>query len=286
MRKTICQSIFLYTTVIFCLSSCVQQKQIAYFQKAMNQSDTLAISTAYTPRIQTGDILAVPIGSLNPIASSFFNPFSTMPVTSDNSSATLPTNNTPGTGGATSPGSGSVSPSLVQSSAPGFLVDANGTIELPIIGVIKVAGLTTIEAKDLIKSKLKQYLKEPTVNVRFLNYKISVLGEVLHPSVYVIPNETITLPEALGLAGDMTIFGRRDNVLIIRDVNGKKEFGRVNLNSRELFSSPYYYLHANDVIYVEPNKGRIAQTDKVYQLLPVILSALSLISIILIYSKK
>jgi polysaccharide export outer membrane protein len=108
----------------------------------------------------------------------------------------------------------------------------------------------------------------------------------MRPSVYVIPNETITLPEALGLAGDMTIFGKRDNVLVIRDTNGKKEFGRVNLNNRDLFSSPYYYLHANDVVYVEPSKGRIAQTDRTYQLLPVILSALSFLSIIVIYSKK
>ena len=280
MKKTLCQYIFLSITALFCLSSCVQQKQIAYFQKALNQSDTLAIAQAYIPKIQPGDILAIPISSLNPLASSFFNPFSTMPVTNDNSTPSPVQGNNSST---VTPTAGS---SLVQSSAPGYLVDANGAVEIPILGTIKLAGLTTIEAKELIKSKLKQLLKEPTVSVRFLNYKISVLGEVMRPSVYVIPNETISLPEALGLAGDMTIFGRRDNVLVIRDTNGKKEFGRVNLNSRELFNSPYYYLHANDVIYVEPGKGRIAQTDKIYQLLPVILSALSLISIILIYSKK
>jgi polysaccharide export outer membrane protein len=234
----------------------------------------------YIPKIQSGDILAINVGSLNPLASSFFNPFSSMPITGDNASSAA--TNSSGAGTSIS----SSSPALVQSSAPGFLVDATGSIDYPIIGTVKVAGLTTIEVKDMIKNKLKQYLKEPTVNVRFLNYKISVLGEVLHPSVYVIPNETITLPEALGLAGDMTIFGKRDNVLVIRDTNGKKEFGKVNLNSRDLFSSPYYYLHANDVVYVEPSKGRTAQTDKIYQLLPVMLSALSLISIILIYSKR
>jgi polysaccharide export outer membrane protein len=165
-------------------------------------------------------------------------------------------------------------------------VDANGAIELPLIGSLKVAGLTTMQARDTIKAKLTKYLKEPTVNIRFLNYKISVLGEVQRPSVYVIPNETITLPEALGLAGDMTIYGKRGNVLIIRDNNGKKEFGRVDLNSRDLFSSPYYYLHANDVVYVEPSAGRIAQTDKIYQITPIILSALSFLSIIVLYSKK
>jgi polysaccharide export outer membrane protein len=277
MKKTFYRYVFLYAAIIFCLSSCIQQKQIAYFQKALNQSDTIAIAQAYIPKIQPGDILSVPIGSLNPIASSFFNPFSTAPVPTDNG--------TPSPSDLSS-SANSISPSLVQQSAPGYLVDANGNIEIPIIGTVKVAGLTTIEARELIKSKLQKLLKEPTVNVRFLNYKVSVLGEVLRPSVYVIPNETITLPEALGLAGDMTIYGKRENVLVIRDVNGKKEFARVNLNSRDLFSSPYYYLHANDVVYVEPSSGKTAQTDKIYQILPIVLSALSFISIIFVYSKR
>lgn len=256
-------------------SSCVNQKQIAYFQKGINQSDTMAVAKAYIPKIQPGDILAINVGSLNPVASSFFNPYSTTPVTSDNSSGVSAGSSSTGT-----------VPVTAQSSAPGFLVDSAGTIELPLIGTLKIAGLNTSDARDTIKNRLKTYLKEPTVNVRFLNYKISVMGEVAKPSVYVIPNERITIPEALSMAGDMTIFGKRENVLVIRDENGKKEFGHVNLTSREVYTSPYYYLHANDIVYVEPGKGRIAQTDKVYQILPVILSALSLISIIVAYSHK
>lgn len=278
MRKNIYQNIFLYLTVIFCLSSCVNQKQIAYFQKGLNQPDTIAVAQAFIPKIQPGDILSIPIGSLNPFASSFFNPFASLQGSNNNATSNQPNASSAATTG--------TAPSLVQSAAPGYLVDAAGTIELPLIGNIKVSGLTTIEAKDLIKEKVKLYLKEPTVVVRFLNYKISVLGEVLRPSVYVIPNETITLPEALGLAGDMTIYGKRENVLVIRDENGKKVFGRVDLTTRNLYNSPYYYLHANDIVYVEPGKGRIAQTDKIYQLLPVVLSALSLISVIFIYSRK
>ncbi len=277
MKKNIYHYFFILFVSVIGLSSCVQQKQIAYFQKSLGGSDTLAVAQAYIPKIQPGDILDIPIGSLNPVASSFFNPYSNVPVKTDNT--TTPSSMS----GATAPVS---SPSLVQSSAPGYLVDANGNIEMPLVGTVKVAGLTTIAAKDTIKNRVKLFLKEPTVNVRLLNYKISVLGEVQRPSVYVIPNETITLPEALGLAGDMTIFGKRDNVLVIRDNNGKKEFGRIDLNSREVFSSPYYYLHANDVVYVEPSKGRIAQTDKTYQLLPIVISALSFISIIVVYSKR
>ena len=274
MKQKFYQYIFLYATIVLFLSSCVQQKQIAYFQKELNQSDTIAVAQVYIPKIQPGDILSIPIGSLNPVASSFFNPYSTLPVTTDNNSSSMQ-----------SPASANLAPVLSQTTAPGYLVDAEGNIEIPVLGVIKIAGLTTSQARDVLKNRLKLYVKEPTVNVRFLNYKISVMGEVARPSVYVIPNETITLPEALSLAGDMTIFGKRDNVLVIRDVNGKRNLW-VNLNTRDVYNSPYYYLHSNDVIYVEPNGGRIAQTDRIYTVLPIILSALSLISIIVLYSKK
>jgi len=177
----------------------------------------------------------------------------------------------------------STAPALTQSSSPGFLVDASGNIELPLIGVLKVSGLTTVEARDTIKRHLLTYLKEPTVTVRISNYKISVLGEVAKPSVYVIPNEQITLPEALSMAGDLTIFAKRNNVQIIRDVNGKKEFGTINLNSRDVFNSPYYYLHANDVVYVEPGKSKAQVNDRTYILVP---SVVSLITAIILLTKN
>lgn len=273
-KKPYLGRLFLLLSIIVLSSSCVNQKKIAYFQKG-NQPDTLDLPKAYTPKIQPGDILSIMVGSLNPIASGFFNPYSTSSATMDNGSSDGGSSGSKGSGG-----------SAANTSAPGFLVDSAGTIELPLIGSIEIAGMTTSEAREVIKSKLKSYLKEPTVNVRFLNYKISVMGEVMHPSVYVIPNETITLPEALSMAGDLTIFGRRDNILIIRNDNGKKEFGTVNLTSRNLFQSPYYYLHANDVVYVEPGKQRIAQTDRAYQVIPLLLSAASLLIIILEFSAR
>jgi len=165
------------------------------------------------------------------------------------------------------------------------LVDSAGIVELPLIGAIKVAGLTTSTARDTIKNRLKIYLKEPTVNVRFLNYKISVIGEVTKPSVYVIPNERITLPEALSIAGDLTPFGRRDNILVIRDVDGKKVFGHVDLSTREVYNSPYYYLHANDVVYIEPSKDRTEQASIAFRIIPIALSAISVLVIALYYSK-
>ncbi|HEY4324208.1 MAG TPA: polysaccharide biosynthesis/export family protein [Mucilaginibacter sp.] len=273
MKKNIYEIIFLFLTIAVLLTSCINQKQIAYFQKAPNQSDTIAVAKAYVPKIQPGDILSIAIGSLNPLASSFFNPYSTMPIDNNTQSQNVGTPQTSG-----------LSSSPTQPIAPGYLVDVAGNIELPLLGPIRVEGLTTVQAKELVKNKLKLYLKEPTVNVRLLNYRISVMGEVMHPSVYIIPNESVTLPEALSMAGDMTIFGKRENVLVIRDINGKKEFGRVDLTTRDVYNSPYYYLHSNDIVYVEPGKGRIAQTDKTYQILPIILSALSFIAIIFTYS--
>jgi polysaccharide export outer membrane protein len=269
MKKNIYRNFFLFFITLVTFSSCVSQKEIAYFQKGINGKDTISTPEIYVPKVQPGDILSIYISSLNPAASSFFNPYSTVPITGDPSTGTV-SNGSP----------------QVSQTAPGFLVDVNGMIELPLIGTVKIAGLATTEVRDMIKSRLKTYLKEPTVNVRFLNYKISVMGEVSRPSVYVIPNEKVTLPEALSLAGDITIFGKRNNVLIIRDNNGKKEFGRVDLTTRDVYTSPYYYLHANDVVYVEPSKGRTAQTDKTYQILPIILSALSFLSIIFVYSRR
>jgi len=124
-----------------------------------------------------------------------------------------------------------------------------------------VQGKTTDSVREEIKTKAATYYKDPVVNVRFANFKITVLGEVNKPSTYVMPNEKVTLLDALGAAGDLTIYGKRENVLLIRDNNGKKEFVRLNLNQSNIFSSPYFYLHQGDVVYVEPNKSKVSSTD-------------------------
>ncbi len=162
----------------------------------------------------------------------------------------------------------------------GYLVDNTGAIELPVLGKVAVAGQTANQVKDRLRESLREYLKEPTVTIRNLNFRISVMGEVMRPSLFTIPNEQITLLEALSLSGDITIYGRRENVLIIREEDGKRTFARVDLTRRDLFSSPYYYLHPNDVVYVEPGKARAATADRTNQLLPIALSALSFVAII------
>jgi len=131
--------------------------------------------------------------------------------------------------------------------------------------------------KQLVDKKL---LIDPIVSVRFQNFRVTVLGEVRNPSVIPVPSEKISLLEAIGLAGDLTIYAKRDNVLVIREENGEKTVKRMNLNSTELFTSPYYYLKSNDVVYVEPNKTKIATAGRAQVWMPVVFSALSFLTIV------
>ncbi|HRN99265.1 MAG TPA: polysaccharide biosynthesis/export family protein, partial [Flavobacterium sp.] len=138
-----------------------------------------------------------------------------------------------------------------------YLIDNQGYIDFPVLGRVKLSGLTRTEAREKLVKMLSEYIVNPTVNFRIVNYKVSVLGEVLRPGNYNSQGERITLLEALGLAGDLTIYGRRDNILLIRETEGKKEHTRINLADAGFIDSPYYYLKQNDIIYVEPNKTKI-----------------------------
>ncbi|MDP4289953.1 MAG: polysaccharide biosynthesis/export family protein [Bacteroidota bacterium] len=246
------------------IASCISQKKVSYFQPTDKINDTVSsdVILKYTHRLRAGDIINVGVSSISPEANTMFNPYSILQQFSyQNTQA----NN--------------LSPAI------GYMIDDEGAISIPMVGKIIVAGLNTKEASDLIVQKLEKYLINPTVNVRILNYSVSVLGEVARPSVYNIPNERVTLPEVLSLAGDLTIYANRNNVLIIREKNGKREFARVDLTKRDVFNSPFYYLQPNDVIYVEPGVGKTTSTDRTVLLAPTILSGLSLITVILTYIK-
>lgn len=259
--------ILLVTLISLTTTSCISKKKINYFQANQigNDIQSLDIDHKYIAKLQPGDILSILVSSLSPEASEMFNPY--MPnINSVAAQQTLQT---------TSP-----------IAATGYLVNHEGCITIPMIGKVIVSGLTTEEVTDLITTKLDKYLEQPTVNIRILNFKISVLGEVNRPAVYTIPNEEVTLPEALAMAGDLTIYGKRSNVMLIRNINGKRQFNRVNMTKRDLFNSPFYYLQANDVIYVEPASGKITSTDRTVQLAPLILSALSLITVLIVNSHK
>lgn len=138
-----------------------------------------------------------------------------------------------------------------------YLIDNTGFIDFPVIGKIKIGGLTRTEANKKLVEAVSEYITKPSINLSILNFKISVLGEVYRPGSYVIQSERITLLEALSKAGDLTIYGKRNNLLVIREVEGKKTYSRVDITSANFLNSPFYYLAQNDVIVVEPNKTKI-----------------------------
>ena len=168
----------------------------------------------------------------------------------------------------------------------GYLVDKDGQIELPFIGKIKVSGLTTSEARDTIIKAADKLFNSPIVNVRLVNFKVTVLGEVNRPSTYVMPSEKVTIFDAIGLAGDLTLYGKRESVLLMRDSTGdNRQVVRLDLNSKNIVSSPFFYLKPNDVVYIEPNQNRLASTDvattRRFTILTTVLGVLTAVSILL-----
>lgn len=255
--KSLKIAIILIAIALF--SSCVSSKKIAYFQdiQSINQAKLENAVPFAEPTIQPDDILSINVFTLNPQSGAIVNQAAT--------------NNILG---------GSANTAVAAQLVSGFLVDRNGDVELSLIGKVKVAGLTTYQARELVREKASVFYKEPNVQLRFANFKVSVLGEVNTPSTYTLPNEKVTILDALSLAGDLTIYGRRENVLIVRDNNGKKEFSRLDLNSSNIFNSPFYYLKQNDVIYVEPNKRKVSASNSAQiQTIGVIASVLSVIVI-------
>ncbi len=146
-----------------------------------------------------------------------------------------------------------------------------------------MAGLTKMELTEFLRKTLvdKQLLLDPVVAIRFLNFRITVLGEVTRPMVVAVPNEKISLLEAIGMAGDLSIYARRDRILLIREEKGKRMMKRLNLNTGEIFNSPYYYLKSNDILYVEPNKSKIFSSSNARVILPIVFSALSVVAIVI-----
>lgn len=250
--------VLIFVLATLSLQSCVSSRQIVYFQTDSTSLNRIRAAEVYVPRIRPGDVLSINVSSLSQEASTFFNPPALM---RDPAYRVPPTTN-------------------FLPEMDGYLVSPGGTIEFPMLGELAVGQLTVSECGKLIREKLKPFLKEPNVNVRNQNFRISVLGEVARPALFTVPNDQITLIEALSLAGDATIYGRRDNVLIIREENGEKTFARIDLTRRDLFRSPYYYLRPNDVVYVEPGKARVANADRLYLIVPTVLSALSFLAII------
>lgn len=236
-------------------SSCGNTRQITYLQ---GKFDTAALSQVQViePTIQKGDLVSIIVYSDNPAATALYN----QPVIMSNSASTgtSATNSGGGTGSMAGAQSAAGSPTT-----PGYLVDENGNIQFQGLGLLHIEGLTKTQLKNLLDSSLKDFLTHPYFTIRFLNYKFTMLGEVARPGVFAIPGEHVSLFEAMGMAGDLTFFGRRDNVLIIREQDGKRQFKRLDLTKPEVIASPFFYLQQGDVVYVEATKKKIAANDQV-----------------------
>ncbi|TAI48589.1 polysaccharide biosynthesis/export family protein [Flagellimonas allohymeniacidonis] len=204
--------------------SCASKQEVVYFQDAQ-EFETLVDDNSFTTKFKVDDLISINVSTLDPEASAPFNLFR----------------------GAEE---GGIRPEQVN-----YLVDKNGEIDFPVIGKVKIAGLSPSETQELLTEKLKDYLKNPIINIRIRNFTVTILGAVNRPGTYQVNGEQITILEAIGLAGDINIKGRRDNVMVVRDFDGTKVYNRVNLNSKQAFKSPVYYLTQNDVIYVEPNRS-------------------------------
>ncbi len=243
--------LFSLLVLSYLLSSCTPRVKALYFPAIPDSSQFQLVTTPEQP-IKKADILSIAVSSANREASELFN---------------LP--NSPEVQYTAQTGE-------LQKPA-GYLVGEDGNIRFPFLGLVKAEGLTKRQLQDAIRTALgeRKLLVDAIVDIRHLNFKVTVLGEVTRPTVITVTNEKITLLEALGLAGDLTIYGKRDNILVIRDEAGKRVAQRINLNSNELFSSHYYYLRSDDVVYVEPNRARVATGTRFYQLLPIIVSGLA-----------
>lgn len=220
--------------VITCLLvSCKSKNTVSYFQD-MKQIEGIIDTTIvnYEVKISKDDLLSINVSSIDPNAVALFN----LPLTTH-----------------IAPGKSELSTTPVLRS---YLVDADGYIDYPVLGRIKVLGMTRRELAEYLKKEISTYAKSPLVDVQIMNFKVAVLGEVAKPGTIDIGSERVSIMDAIGMAGDMTIYGERKNVLLIRDVNGKKEYHRFDLTSSSVFTSPYYFLKQNDVVYVEPNKAR------------------------------
>lgn len=232
MRKYV--TCLLVCVAVF-FTACTSTKKILYLQDVvpLKQQD---IEQKYEVIIHSDDLLAIMVNSRDPeLALPFNMPMVTYQLGSN---------------------------STGQQRVLGYLVDTNGDIDFPILGKIHVEGLTRMQLTELVKNKLIEgdLIKDPIVTVQFLNFKVSVMGEVGRPGSFTISGDRITLLEALSMAGDLTIYGRRDRVGVIRENNGKRTILFHDLRSAEIFNSPCYYLQQNDIVYVEPNKAKSGQS--------------------------
>lgn len=215
------------------LFSCASRTDIVYYQD-VDDTTPQERSSSYEIKIQPDDLLMIIVSAEDPEIAIPFNLVSV-----------------------STPSASKPDASTGQQTIQSYLVDAKGNIDFPILGKLKVSGLTRSEVLRMLQERISVYIKKPIINLRIMNFKVSVQGEVTSPGTYNLASERITLIEALSMAKDLTIYGKRNNILIIREIDGVKSYNRVDITKSDFINSPFYYLAQNDVVYVEPNKNKI-----------------------------
>lgn len=226
---------------VFIISACAPRRDLVYFSNMANATITKDEQNNDII-IRLNDIVSVTMNSSNPESNTLF--------------------------------AGNKN-DLSNASLKGYRVSKSGTIHLPLIGDYKIEGLTVEEAQKGIASALVKYVKNPEIEVQVTNFKITVIGEVNKPSTFTITDEKVNLLEALGMAGDMTVYGKRENVLIIRSEDGHKVMKRLNLNEQETMNSPYFNLRQNDIVYVEPDRSKAVEFSTNTRIMPMIIASIS-----------
>lgn len=244
--------------IITVLSSCHAYKDVPYYQNLDRSRITEEAITNYSPlRIQPGDMLGINVSTNTPDGSAVFGTSLNRPM-------------------------GNNSEPVTVNPVYGYMVDPNGNIQVPYIGSMKVKGMTTDEVAKQLSTTLVTYLTKPIVNVRIINFKISVMGDVLRPDVYTVANQHININEALSLAGDLNITAKRKNVLLVREIDGKRQYYTIDLTRKDLFDSPYYYLKNNDILYIEPDRSKYDTVDRSYRTSTLAISAVTALTSIVV----
>lgn len=243
------KNLYLFLSLSSIFLACSPQRDLVYFSNLSEVANS-QVKNETELRLQKNDQLSVSVNSLNAEYNVLF-------------ASTGNVGNSSTAGGKTT-----------------IRVNNNGMINLPLLGEIPVEGLKIEEAQQLIAKELRKQIKSPVVTVELVNFKITVIGEVNRPASLNVPGEQVNLLEALGMAGDMTVYGKRENVLVIRETNGVRNMIRLNLNDKNVYDSPYFQLRQNDIVYVEPDKSKEKQFSPNNRALPIITACISAVAVL------
>ncbi|SDD19419.1 polysaccharide biosynthesis/export family protein [Pedobacter soli] len=245
------KKVILFIAIYTCLATgCAPRRDLVYFSNLAKQTSDEKLPSQEV-KIQQNDLLSVSINSLNQESNVLFAVNTKAPSAENNYKV------------------------------EGYRVNKDGMINLPVVGNVRLEGLTIEQAQNTISRELDKYVKKPVVDIQLVNFKVTVIGEVNRPSNFTVQGDNINLLQALGMAGDMTVYGKRDNVLVIREQNGQRVMKRLNLNNQDVMNSPFFFLKQNDIVYVEPDKSKASEYSTNTRVMPLVIASISAVAVLI-----